>query len=46
MLPEQIEELGSALAQCRKHGIVADLPVDLIGSDDEVEAVQITAVEA
>jgi 2-keto-4-pentenoate hydratase len=46
MSPEQIEELGSALAQCRKHGIVADLAVDLIGSNDEAEAVQIAAVEA
>jgi 2-keto-4-pentenoate hydratase len=46
MSPEQIEELGSALTQCRKHGVVADLPVHLIGSDDEAEAVQTAAVEA
>jgi hypothetical protein len=46
MSPEQIEELGSALAQCRKRGVVAALPVDLIGSDEEAEAVQAAAFEA
>jgi 2-keto-4-pentenoate hydratase len=46
MTPDDIEQLGASLADCRKHGILGDLPLDRIGSDEEAEAVQAAALDA
>ncbi|MGO4574162.1 2-keto-4-pentenoate hydratase [Microvirga sp. 2TAF3] len=46
MSPDQVEELGTALARCRQHGTVSPLRLDRIASAEDAEAVQAAAVEA
>ncbi|WP_414474624.1 2-keto-4-pentenoate hydratase [Microvirga sp. M2] len=46
MSPDQVEELGAALARCRQSGTVSPLRLDRIASAEDAEAVQAAAVEA
>jgi 2-keto-4-pentenoate hydratase len=46
MTPDEIEQLGASLADCRRRGITRDLPLDRIASDEEAEVVQAAALDA
>jgi 2-keto-4-pentenoate hydratase len=46
MTADEIDQLGTSLADCRKQGMLGDLPLDRIASDEEAEAVQAAAIDA